>query len=339
MSDALDALFHPFAKGLLRLPQADRVLFLRAEPVPGLSAEWRQAMVCEQGFRPAWESLRAHGLTAECEISGEGFGLALCLLTKHKAETLSNIARAWTALRPGGTLVCAGGKDVGVASVERALKAAVGEVSSLAKHHCRVFWGVRAQEAPPVLADWMAAGAMQIAPATGCWSRPGLYNWNKVDAGSALLAEHLPPDLAGRVADLGAGWGYLSARLLERCPAVATLDLFEAEWHALEAAKANLARKAASGGLGFHWHDVAAGLPANAFDAVVMNPPFHQGKTVDVDLGRAFITAAAQALAPKGRLFFVANRQLPYEAVVDAKFKRSGTLAETGLYKVIWAEK
>jgi len=336
MSESLTALFYPFTKGLLPRPQPGRGFFLRAEGP--LAPDWRALLHCEQGFKPAYEALRRDGVTVVPELTGDGFDLGLCLMTKHKAETLANLGRGWAALRPGGLLVCAGSKDVGVGSIERAFKAAVGGLCSLSKSHGKVFWAERGDTIPSALAAWADAGRMQQVPETGCWSRPGLYNWNKVDAGSALLVEHIPADLTGRVADLGAGWGYLSLALLDRAPAIASLDLFEADWHAVEAAKANLARSNASAQRTVHWHDVAAGLPKAAFDMVLMNPPFHQGKATDIDLGRAFIATAAESLAPNGRLLFVANRQLPYEQVVAARFRTSATLAETGLYKVILAQ-
>ena len=58
---------------------------------------------------------------------------------------------------------------------------------------------------------------------------------------ASTLAEHLPADLAGRAADLGAGYGYLSRELLERCPKITALDLYEAEQRALALAELNLA--------------------------------------------------------------------------------------------------
>ncbi len=337
MSDAAKALFYPFERGILPQPLAGRCFFLRAESPPALVREWQPPLICEQSFKPAYDSLRNAGCSVERELTGDGFDLGLCLLTKHRSENLATLGRAWSALRPGGTLVCAGGKDVGVASVERAFKAVVGELLSLSKYHCKVFWTTRGDDMPATLSDWVQAARLQIAPETGCWSRPGVYNWNKVDAGSALLAENLPDDLTGRVADLGAGWGYLSLQILKRCAGIAALDLFEAEWHALEAAKANLDHAAPSARLAFHWHDVATGLPEAAFHAVVMNPPFHDGKAVDITLGCSFITAAARSLAPGGKLMFVANRQLPYEATVGAHFRSFQTMAETPLYKVIFA--
>ena len=89
--------------------------------------------------------------------------------------------------------------------------------------------------------------------------------------------------------------------------------------------------------LAFHWHDVTAGLPAR-YDVIVANPPFHaQGRADRPDIGRAFIAAAADALDPCGRLWLVANRHLPYEAVLDARFAEVRTVAQAQGFKVIAA--
>ena len=48
---------------------------------------------------------------------------------------------------------------------------------------------------------------------------------------------------------------------------------------------------------------------------------------------------AARALQPGGRLFMVANRQLPYEAVLKAGFAVSGEIARDATYKVLWARR
>jgi 16S rRNA (guanine1207-N2)-methyltransferase len=164
-----------------------------------------------------------------------------------------------------------------------------------------------------------------------------VFAWDRIDAASALLAEHLPGDLRGQVADLGAGWGYLAMQVLAHCPGVTALDLYEADARALELARVNLQAQATRVPLGFHWHDVASGLPRR-YEAIVSNPPFHAlGGDPRPDLGRAFIAAAAAALQPGGRLWLVANRHLPYEAVLDASFGEVRTVAQRDGFKVIEA--
>ncbi|MDT9081655.1 methyltransferase, partial [Escherichia coli] len=70
----------------------------------------------------------------------------------------------------------------------------------------------------------------------------------------------------------------------------------------------------------FTWADATQGRPG-PFDAVVMNPPFHNGRAADPALGLAFIRAAAHALTPSGTLWMVANRHLPYEAALREAFR------------------
>ena len=243
-------------------------------------------------------------------------------------------------MAPGGWLVCSGSNDTGAGSIIRELKAALGDVGGLSKHHCKVFWARRQDGPMPAqLAAWAEAGRQQEVAGIGAVSQPGLYGWNKVDHGSELLAAHFSADIKGRVADLGAGWGYLGLRLLAACPGVKTLDLIEAEGLAVEAAEVNLSRAATAAQVRVLWQDVAAGLVPGSYDWVVMNPPFHVGKTQNMDLGRGFIAAAAQGLAANGKMMLVANRHLPYEAEIAAHFTRQRVLAETTGFKMIEAQR
>jgi 16S rRNA (guanine1207-N2)-methyltransferase len=158
-----------------------------------------------------------------------------------------------------------------------------------------------------------------------------VFAWDRIDPASTLLAEHLPATLAGSAADLGCGFGYLAVELLQRCPGIKTLDLYEAEARALDLARQNLARFSDRVSPNFHWHDVTRGLPGR-YDIIVSNPPFHAQGAGD----RA---AAAVALRPGGRLWMVANRQLPYESVLDARFGTVRIVTQAGGFKIIEAVK
>ena len=70
-----------------------------------------------------------------------------------------------------------------------------------------------------------------------------------------------------------------------------------------------------------------------------MNPPFHDAGEEDKGLGAAFIRKAAAGLRTGGRLWMVANKHLPYEAVLEAAFKRVTPLAEANGFKVVLAVK
>ena len=69
------------------------------------------------------------------------------------------------------------------------------------------------------------------------------------------------------------------------------IDLYEADFASLEAARTNLAGIGASRPR-FFWHDLAAEPVDDRYDAIVMNPPFHQGRAAEPEIGQADRRAA-----------------------------------------------
>jgi 16S rRNA (guanine1207-N2)-methyltransferase len=74
-------------------------------------------------------------------------------------------------------------------------------------------------------------------------------------------------------------------------------------------------------------------------DFIVMNPPFHEGKSRDTDIGADFIKTAAQALRPEGVLWMVANANLPYELTLKVQFKKADKIFEGQGFKIFRAVK
>jgi 16S rRNA (guanine1207-N2)-methyltransferase len=320
MSQAARALVYALDSGVLA---AKRAFFLRAEAAPPL-----HDVDCEQSFRPEFLRLKQAGKSVAPRLCQGGYALGLILLTKHKEESFANIARGWTLLDRGGTLVCAGANDDGAASLERQAGKALGLAGSLSKFHCRVFWFVKGERAPP--AYWRGLASLQPV-GSGPWlSQPGIFSWDRIDDGSALLAQYLPRDLTGRVADFGCGWGYLAERVLAANPGLTQIDLIDAEYRAIEAAQANVTDSRAA----FHWLDLTSEPAPASYDAIVCNPPFHTGRASTPALGQQVIEAAARALRPGGRLYIVANRGLPYEPLLKARFASFETLADNNKFRV-----
>ncbi|NUS38648.1 MAG: class I SAM-dependent methyltransferase [Lysobacter sp.] len=343
---ALDALLLPFAEGRLAWPRAG-ALFLRARDGVALHAAPHPGLACVQPFKPQADALAHAGLAlrdADEEDDGHRWPLVLLLPPRQRSEARAWMARALARVAPGGVVVVSQPNDEGAKSGQADFARLAGPLQVLSKHHCRVYWSapLHAVAEPALAAGWRALDAPRpiadprLPP--GRWlSRPGVFAWDRIDAGSALLAQHLPAGLAGVAADLGAGWGYLAAVLLERCPGIHALDLYEADARALALARDNLASHAQRAALGFHWHDVTTGLPRR-YDVIVSNPPFHAQDRADrPELGQRFIAAAAQALAPRGRLWLVANRHLPYEGALGAHFAGVRTVAQADGFKVVEA--
>lgn len=308
----------PFDQGLIS--PASTTLVIRARDSFGL-AELGDVTV-EQGFAPYANALANTGVAVTPRATGR-FGMVIVNLTRSKAENLGNIARA--CQMSDGLVLVDGAKTEGIESLLRAVKK-IAPAEVISKAHGKVFW----LDATAMPDDWLAA----LEPSknvAGFFTSPGMFSYEKVDAGSALLAPHLI-GLKGRVADLGAGWGWLAAQALG--PDVSEILLIEAEHMALEAAKANLTDTRA----GFLWAD-ALSLPQKSapFDVVISNPPFHQTRAAEPEIGAGFIKAAAGMLTSKGRLLMVANRQLPYERALDLHFRKWAMLEQRNGYKLFEA--
>ncbi len=319
MRQAARALVHAFETGALK-PQ--RAFFLRAE----LSAF--RDVDAEQSFRPEYLRLKNAGWSVTPRIESGAYPLGQLLLTKHKEENFANIARAWSLLATDGVLVCSGSNDDGAASLEKQVGKALGLDGRLSKFHCRVFWLTRSDKSPPEY--WRELASLRRV-GDGSWlSQPGIFSWDRIDDGSALLAAHLPDDIAGQVADFGCGWGYLTREVLGRCRSISKIDLIDAEHRAIETARANITDARTS----FHWLDLTREPAPATYDAILCNPPFHAGRAAEPGLGQNFIAAAAHSLRPGGVLYMVANRGLPYEHVLEANFTSFDTLADNNKFRV-----
>jgi 16S rRNA (guanine1207-N2)-methyltransferase len=340
---ALETLFLPFTRGLLPWP-AGGALFMRARSGQALTDQQRPGLVCEQTFKPEADALHRAGHDVRlpsASASTETYPLVLLLPPRQRDEARASMARALASTRSGGTLIACAANDAGARSAEADLARIAGPLETLTKNHCRVFWasGLQGPADAQLASQWLQLDAPRPICNGRFVSRPGVFAWDRIDTASALLAQHLPADLAGVAADLGAGFGYLAAELLLRCPSVTALDLYEAEARALDLARTNLAPFATRAQLRYHWHDVTVGLPLT-YDVIVSNPPFHTQHGIErPDVGRQFLTAAAAALNEGGQFWLVANRHLPYESVLGEAFNDVRTVTQQHGYKVVTARK
>lgn len=320
------------------IPPAGDILFLRAARLPFLQDLPADRLICHTTFKPDHDALTAagHHILPPDTADLPPAALTIILPPRQKDEARALYARALIAAPEGATILACLPNTLGAKSAEKALRELAGNSDALSKHKCRAFW-VR-KEIATLDADRikvaLAHDALQPVADGAIFSRPGLFSWDRIDAGSARLADAIAGKLSGRGADLGAGQGYLSRAALTENPDITHIDLYEAEHRALACAEATL------DGMGrhaVHWADVTAGLPETGYDFIISNPPFHVGRADNAALGQAFITAAARSLAPNGDLWLVANRHLPYEATLAAHFRHHEILDDAGGYKIIHA--
>lgn len=335
MSDALKTLLHPFERGLVDPPQG-RALFLGAEAGFRLPAGWSAELTCVQPFKPTVSALERDGWKVTPTTPAGDVDAALVLLGRHRGRGERWLADALERVRPGGLIVVGGANEDGASSFARRVAEMVPVEDRASKNHGTVFWLRRPAAAGEVVAGLRALSA-DVRIDDRFVTAPGMFSHGHVDRGSALLADTLPA-LKGRVADFGAGWGYLAAEILRRSPVVERLDLFEADHDALQAAQRNVAGLGEAH-LAFQWADIAAEPIARHYDSIVMNPPFHAGRAATPSLGETFIRRASDALKPRGTLWLVANTGLPYERLLASGFASFREVVRADGYKVIEARR
>lgn len=239
------------------------------------------------------------------------------------------LAQALRVLAADGELVALAPKQRGGSRLASELAAFGCEVREHSKAHHRI---CRAQrpEAPFGLEAAIAAGGPQWSPKLSLWSQPGVFSWDRIDPGTALLLDQtwIP---AGAGADLGCGVGLLALEIL-KSDAVESLRLIDIDARAIASAQRNIADPRAS----FRQHDLRE-APTTGLDFVIMNPPFHDGGAEDRRLGRHFVETAADMLKSGGTLRMVANVALPYESTLATHFAEVRQVAREGGYKVLEA--
>lgn len=311
----------------LVLPETGPIAIFRPRAGEDLSPLPKARALVVQGFRPDHDAFARAGWQATTLASGR-FAAAMVCLPRARAEARHLIAEA-TALSDGPVLVD-GQKHDGIDSILRDCRKRTTVSEPVSKGHGKLFWFTAPAD---TFADWTAVPRrLEEADANGFITLPGVFSSDGVDPASRLLSQSLPATLPARIADLGAGWGYLSAQVLAR-DGVQELHLIEAEATAVDCARANISDPRAR----FHWADALEFTPEADFDAVVMNPPFHAGRAGQPALGVGFIRAAANMLKGHGTLWLVANRHLPYEAALSECFRETVEISGNSGFKVVRA--
>jgi 16S rRNA (guanine1207-N2)-methyltransferase len=236
------------------------------------------------------------------------------------------IAQALRALAVDAPFTILAPNDRGGTRLRKELQAFGCTIEENARRHHRIVTGVRPQNLTGI-DETLAEGGPRLIDDLGVWSQPGVFSWDRLDPGTAMLIENLPP-LRGRGADFGCGIGILAHAALVS-PAVTDIVLTDIDRRAIECAQHNVADPRAR----FLWTDLRT-AELTDLDFVVMNAPFHDAGAEDKSLAQQFVARAAKALGKGGVCYMVANRHLPYEAILEPAFKRAELLIETGGYKI-----
>jgi len=139
---------------------------------------------------------------------------------------------------------------------------------------------------------------------------PGVFASGRLDEGTRFLMETMPA-VGGHVLDFACGSGPI-AQVLKRRHGDARFVLADIDAVSLEAAKENVQ--------GAPVHQIARlrDLPAATFDAIVSNPPIHQGVEQSFAVLRDFLATAPDYMATGGEVFVVVQRTVPVAKLAGA---------------------
>ena len=273
------------------------------------------------------------GASALEQQNEDGLSALTILAPPGTLERRYALALALRALAPGAAFTALAPNDKGGTRLRKELQAFGCDVEETARRHHRIVTGLRPDNLTGI-DDALAAGGPRLETELGLWSHPGVFSWDRLDPGTAMLIEHLPA-LSGRGADFGCGIGVLAHAVLASA-AVTELGLIDIDRRAIECAQHNVTDARAR----FLWADLRSPNAAlTDLDFVVMNAPFHDAGAEDKALAQSFVRRAAESLRKGGVCWLVANRHLPYEAILQPLFKRVERASETGGFKIYEARK
>lgn len=313
--------------GLFDLADGQRLAVIGALTGADLSSLPRAQTCMQTPIKPDHDHFAAQGFAVALDLSAQ-VDRVLVLLPRSKQLARGLIAQAVASA--SDMVIVDGQKTDGADSLLKECRKRAEVSQVISKAHGKLF-ALRGQAQD--FADWALPNAPHQV-AEGLVTRPGVFSADGIDPASALLVQALPKKLGHEVADLGAGWGYLSANILARTD-VKALHLVEADHTALDCARQNLTDPRAQ----FHWADALTWHPEKPLDGVVMNPPFHIGRATQASLGQAFIASAARCLSPGGHLWMVANRHLPYETTLAQHFSQVEEIGGDRGFKVLAAHR
>ncbi|MBR3019717.1 MAG: class I SAM-dependent methyltransferase [Clostridia bacterium] len=158
----------------------------------------------------------------------------------------------------------------------------------------------------------------------------GVFSKGEVDFGTATLLKALPEDMAGRVLDLGCGWGAVGVSVGKAFPAC-EIVMTDVNRRALELSEKNA--KANGVSVKTLESDGLERVPG-AFDYIITNPPIRAGKQVIYKM----FSDSAQRLTDGGALYLVIRKQQGAESALKylkTIFDQVDTIEKSGGFWVI----
>ena len=270
-----------------------------------LSSADRNVSLLTQDFA-VWRWQTDSGVTTRLGLPGDQlppFDWAIVYLPREKQRLEMNLHHLAAAMAELATSPCqlwlVGDNKAGIKSSGKLLKKYFSTVAKLdAARHCVLYTASEPLRTPPFKLDnylhqWALNGPwgnLEMA------SLPGVFAHGHLDAGTALLLDHLPAFSNGdQILDFGCGGGALGLAVGAKNPAV-HLTMLDTSALAIESSH----RSAQLNKLDVTMlHSDGFSEVTRKYDWILSNPPFHRGIETDYETSRRFCSEGDATPEPK----------------------------------------
>ena len=240
-------------------------------------------------------------------------------------------------LREDGRLIFAGAKNEGIRSVLGDVRARFGRAGIVSrKGGCQAGLARRPEghfEIPTLTFEHHTLEVDGICiELCAC---TGVFAHDRLDQGTHNLIAGMKVAPEMRVLDLGCGTGLAGLAAAQRGSSVIWTDVSA---RAVESARKTLQANGVSDPE-IHLCHGARAIEDQTIDAVITNPPFHQGHDINFEVSRLFVSESYRVLKPGGRIYLVANNFLPYPKWLQEHFIGVTVVQEDARFKVYRAQK
>jgi 16S rRNA (guanine1207-N2)-methyltransferase len=275
-------------------------------------------------------------------------------ISKEKPIVHHIINQAFRVLKPNGELIICGQKNEGIKTYIEKARALFHSDKPMRKDGANYFAMVNKKRSCASIttnellddSEYPHLRRIDELHQRPLYSKPGLFGWNKIDQGSALLIDQLDrilPSLKSMpesLLDLGCGYGYLTlmtsnlftTKLSITNPSIKQRTLTDNNAAALIAARQNCLEHKLEA-------DIVAGdagsTLSGSYDLILCNPPFHQGFSIDGNLTDKFLAASKRLLAKDGIAVFVVNQFIPLERQAQTLFAKINLVTQTSGFKIV----
>jgi len=275
-------------------------------------------------------------------------GLLVVKVPKSTALLEEELRMLRPLLRPDAAVVGAGmTRHVHTSTIDAFTGALGPTTTSLARKKARLLHSTLDPSVVPPPSAWPRTRT--VRPGLTLVHHAGVFSAAHLDAGAALLLDHLPDvsvaDGGAEVVDLGCGNGVLGVAVLA-ADATARVTFVDESFAAVASARASVSASLGDEALDRARFVVGDGLElavdgrpvaAGSVDLVLDNPPFHDDHALGDAVAWQMFTEAYRALRPGGELRVVGNRHLGYHLKLRRIFGNCEVVASDPKFVVLSA--